>query len=133
MSDYQHYFTLWHINKLKYSVSGLYAPSGVLRMCFGSWDCCCLTSSGQKVNRHLQSGRRVSLNHWTTLKEIHCLLKYGQKQMQFENSLSEPCNSDEILVVRSMIIYSNDGVSWRQFGNCLGSQYKDYRKHQPFA
>lgn len=53
--------------------------------------------------------------------------------MQFENALSEPFNSGEILVVRSMIIYSKDGVSWRQFGNCLGSQYKDYREHRPFA
>jgi len=42
--------------------------------------------------------------------------------MQFENPLSEPFNSDEILVVGSMIVYSKNGVSWRQFGNCLGSQ-----------
>jgi len=65
--------------------------------------------------------------------QIHHLLKYGQKQMQFENPLSEPFNSDEILVVGSMIIDSKDGASWRHFGNCLGSQYKDYRTHQLFA
>jgi len=53
--------------------------------------------------------------------------------MQFENPLSEPFNSDEILVVGSMIIDSKDGVSWRHLGNCLGGQFKDYTKHQLFA
>jgi hypothetical protein len=50
--------------------------------------------------------------------------------MQFENPLPEPFNSDEMLVVGSMIIDSKDGASWRYFGNCLVvTEYKNYRKH----
>jgi hypothetical protein len=53
--------------------------------------------------------------------------------MQFENPLSEPFNSDEILVVGSIITDSKDGASWRPFSNCLVGQFKNYRKHQLFA
>jgi hypothetical protein len=53
--------------------------------------------------------------------------------MQFKNPLSESFNNDEILVVGSMIIDSKDGASWRHFGNCMGSQCKDYRKQQLFG